>query len=787
MRRGALGTVLVLGLVAVLWLWSSAPRESTVAAGVPDAPLESSAPGAVSRAPGGPVREPATRPLAPVGPPRSVEEPVASASPALRVRFVDRDANPVAQVELRDAARPLSSVAADRGGVATFVLRDARAPLDLVARSPGFATAHRWLPTVPIEETWLEDWALMPAGAVAGRVLDEDDVPLGGVRIGVAEEGVPRPGPSAEWEGTISAADGAFELAALPAGPRRLVARIEGREPGLSEVLEVPRAGRLDGVEIRMPPAGSGTAVSGVVLDPSGEPVAGARVEAAAGNSTYAVLTDAAGAFRFDPGRRVRCRLVATDPRSRHGEAVLADVPAGRGGIELRLAEVATLTLVVRGEGAPVVDFWALALDGDDQVLATVYPEERPDGRASFARPTSRFRVEVRANGWRPGILGPFEPGDSNATIECTLEPASGVGGRVLRGDVALGGATVTLHPARTTEATTNGFPVRSDWNPWNRTRSAADGTFALSVEEPGDYYVRAEAEGLAPAEVGPLALDPDVEHEADLVLGPGGALAVRVRSSEGRGVAGTLVALSRGDGGARTWRCDGNGELHVDTLTPGPWQVELAGSEIDPRFGATQLGTGPVRAIPANCTVREGTTTRVDLWLEDRGSKSCRLNGRFTLDGEPASGFRASLLHGSTAQAPVPFTEDGVFRLVADEPGPCGLMLVPDTLDPLRVLLVRDTVELFEGDAHWSVELETGVLDAASPASASFDEDLQLYLRWSSGTLEVFVPLQPDADGRLHHERVPLGPARLVQIRADQLLEAQTPIDLGALEATPR
>ena len=80
----------------------------------------------------------------------------------------------------------------------------------------------------------------------------------------------------------------------------------------------------------------------------------------------------------------------------------------------------------------------------------------------------------------------------------------------------------------------------------------------------------------------------------------------MQVRSRKGTEVAGTLVAVSRGDGGARTERSDERGVAVFRPLTPGPWQVALSEKEIDQFLSEVELTKFTERTITDPVKLRE-------------------------------------------------------------------------------------------------------------------------------------------------------------------------------------
>jgi hypothetical protein len=346
-------------------------------------------------------------------------------------------------------------------------------------------------------------------------------------------------------------------------------------------------------------------------------------------------------------------------------------------------------------------------------------------------------------------------------------------------------GATVGLYQAVTKNDTHNGFPLRTKPRPAIETESQEHGAFALSVEEDGFYYLRAQAEGHALAELGPLRLSPASQSEQHIELGPGGTLEVRVRSAGGESVAGKLVAFSRGDGRARTERADEHGIVVLPRLTPGGWLVVLSDEEIDPRYGATLFGSKPAGEIPTNCRVFAGETTRIDLWLDEEREGECVLTGRLVIDGKPAEGWLAGIGEEGAGEGEArTFVEPGLFRISVDEPGSYRLNLRTDTADASAMLVILDPVELHQGASFWSLELRTGTL-AGSLGTAGSEDELVFY-RWERGRLQCLAPLVPGEDGRFRSTLAPAGRGALVRFDPSRPLEEQTPVVLRelALEA---
>ncbi len=449
--------------------------------------------------------------------------------------------------------------------------------------------------------------------------------------------------------------------------------------------------------------------------------------------------------------------------------AVEALLPLASASIELQ---------VLSRAGTPIERYavGTIAVKGAE-VLAFQPESPRPAGRSTLAVPAQDFQVEVRASGWRPARLGPFAFASPPPRLEFRLDPAGGVSGTVETKGRPLAGARVGLYEVAATRETYNGFPLRTRREPVLESECGKNGSFSLAVECDGTYVLRAEAEGYAPAEAGPGRAPADRQHEEHIELGLGGQLEARVRSASGASVAGRLVAITRGDGLACTQRSEADGRTLFSGLSPGRWQVELSEQEIDPSLGSESSGTEPAGPIPSNCSVFEGEVTRVDLGVELDGA--CQLSGRLAIDAQPATAWLAGLdPEGAAMGAPRTLLEPGLFRLSVDEPGRYRLSLHTGGADPGAMHVIRETLDLPEGEQFWSLEFETAGLEGALANSGS----TLVFHRWQRGALECFTPLVPGADGRFR-VRVPAGRGTLVRLEPDRPMEEQTPVVLREVE----
>ncbi|HJO27752.1 MAG TPA: carboxypeptidase regulatory-like domain-containing protein [Planctomycetota bacterium] len=142
-----------------------------------------------------------------------------------------------------------------------------------------------------------------PTG-VAGRVVDDLGAPLTSFSVGATLRGSSRRawGAGSSVDGSFESEDGNFLLEGLSAGAWALEASAQGYSRQAAEVqITAPYSGPP--LELVLPRAAT---VSGLVLDPLGAPVEGARVSArrssssGSGRSARSSNTEADGSFRVD-------------------------------------------------------------------------------------------------------------------------------------------------------------------------------------------------------------------------------------------------------------------------------------------------------------------------------------------------------------------------------------------------------------------------------------------------------------------------------------------------------
>jgi hypothetical protein len=618
---------------------------------------------------------------------------------------------------------------------------------------------------------------------VSGRILDERGIGLTDCRVtlGSLDDSYPRLeaarlGPAHD-DVPIATSDagGHFRLLGAPSGMVRLWGHAPGRLASYSPPLEVRAGQESTGVELVLASVAPENRLRGIVLDPSGEPVPGARLEfrhALDGGSTVQSgeeQADAGGRFEFLLPEDARTSLTAIDPKERFGPATLADLSNGERELVLALREVRRVDLVVESRGAAWLGPYTLELlsaDGETR-LGGLQRAEHPDGRSAFVLPDESFRLRVLAPGHRVSELGPLDPARVGATLGCALEPVLGLQGIVYSGGAPAVGVRVKLQEAVApdTELEANGYRLRVWPEVLDEARSDAEGRFQLTPRAAGSYYVRAEPATGAPAELGPLKVDERLGGAPlELHLGAGGAIEGRVRLVGGADPEGLIVGITRGDGGERTQRVASDGRFRFEALVPGPWRVELRTEEVfgPPRgFSSTQSPGVEPFDLAENCTVYEGETTFVD--VSDAEPESLAFEGRLTVDERPGVGWTACLGPAGRldfeGQGWTALDSDGHFTLRVRGPGEYRLMLRQQGGELQEQFLFEDVL-VRGGDAPWERELHTGRLLLAGLEGWS-GEGVPRAVHYWRGPGQLFSLAVPVGDGTRAID-VPAGPAEL-------------------------
>jgi len=709
-------------------------------------------------------------------------------------------------VVVHDGARHETRSASGGFVQCSFALAEPSALVRVELHALGFASQLREVVCEAGGTTHLGRIELAPGGAVSGRLVDERGLAIvgGRVTLGALDEPYQRLEAGrleAAPDGIpacASEADGRFRLLGVPAGMVRLWAHADGRKAAYSPPFEVREGQESLGVELVLEPIAPANLLCGIVLDPAGAPVPGAKIEyrhVFGGGSTVQSGTrnaDGEGRFEFRLPADTRSWLRGTDPAGRFAAGSLADVANSERELVLQLAEAREVELLVRGRSRTPLETFAVDLRGVDDAadmdeLTEAFGAERAEelvarnsprlgglaraqhdgGRAEVALPDQPFFLRVLAPGHRVFQLGPLEPARVGATLECTLEPVPGLAGVVLRDGAPVAGARVALFTEVEADmkVEVDGYRVRIHPDEHDQALTGADGSFLLTARAPGSYFVRAEPPTGAPAEIGPLVVDATLGGPPlELHLGEGGAIEGRVRLAGGADPEGRIVGITRGDGGQRTRRVGSDGRFRFAALLPGPWRVELREEEVfgpPMQISSTQgPGVRPFE-LGENCTVYEGETTFVD--VSDAALESVSFEGHLLVDERPAVGWMVKL--GPVGRLEIEdggwsaLDGDGRFALRAPGPGDYRLTLRLPGGEFQEQYLFDDVV--VRGDTtSWEHALHTGKLRLRGVADWS-GEGAPPAVHFWRGPGQLFALTVPVGDGARAID-VPAGPAEL-------------------------
>ncbi len=347
-------------------------------------------------------------------------------------------------------------------------------PVDETPDRSGFRDAHfSWAMAAPV--------GLIPAGELGVMPGIIPPIPRGRVAGGGSLTGL------ASAEPWVSGGDGRFRAGPVPPGRLRALVRHPGYVEGVSDAVTLAPGGEG---RVKVVLRAGGT-LDGRVVDVSGRPVVGARVEIAAvhGSVVRSALTADDGTFGFAavPGE---VSVSVSRPDALDEVALKKLVALGEGErkeVDLTLPEARDPMKVHvtddRGYPLDAVQVTALSLSTDSPLRVTRFT--RADGEATLPDAAGlALRLEVSLNGYAPSIQT-LERSGAEVTVKLLK-------GAQLEGEVTerggrdwLGGAEISL---------TVGGLVR-------RARTGPDGRFLLRDLPAGPARLLVSAKGYARVE----------------------------------------------------------------------------------------------------------------------------------------------------------------------------------------------------------------------------------------------------------------------------------------------
>ncbi len=438
---------------------------------------------------------------------------------------------------------------------------------------------------------------LRPSSRLAGRVEDEDGLPVAGARVLLIGAGPPpgtvgirRPGEDNSSEVT-SEADGSFEFSGVIPGTVKVGALATDLQPADPQVVEVPAGVKVDDVVLVLE---RGALLAGVVTDREGEPIGGARLTV----GPLLVHSDDDGSYRLGGLSTGLQSLEVRHPQYNRLQQEVEIEP-----------EDNRLDLVLRG-GVPVrgkvVDDAGEAIAG-----AVVELQQRArrdnhdyktlsDGDGAFqiaAVAGGSYRVAARRDGYASTELAGFEVEDQPIEdLELVLRPGTEIVGSIV-------GLEFEELSAVEVEAERDGRTILAGVVDYQ-------GRYRVADLAPGDWRVRAWLRGGSREAETRVAVEPGVERlERDLEFGGGLTLVGQVIYGD-EPLPQTWVAVRGLDADVeRSVTTDWQGRFRVLDLESGRYRLSLSNARemlvhnedfelIEDRELVVELATASLRGV---------------------------------------------------------------------------------------------------------------------------------------------------------------------------------------------
>ncbi|MGE3166752.1 MAG: sigma-70 family RNA polymerase sigma factor [Planctomycetota bacterium] len=499
---------------------------------------------------------------------------------------------------------------------------------------------------------------LSRGAVISGRVVDADSNPVAGTRVSLRSSTEDRQFEaifvelgdiqvSSEIPGSITTdADGNFRIAGVEAGDYRLSARANGFASYRGETLSVEGDTVIGGVTIVLE---RGLAITGTVVDPTGNPVPGASVAATTsqplgGRTETTTLAD--GTFELTGLSEPTYNLTAKSPA--FGSVSIRGVASGQSAVTLEFRARASLTgtVVSATTQQPVEEFEVLLrpvhteiADFDiNAILAQsmVMPQRFKDPGGVFHRTglePGAYTLVVRAQSHAPSQQEIVLAEGVHSMVEILIEQGGVISGRVVDPDgKPIRGATVRV--AREDAPPSGGARIAVsmsfgdggsetstsfDMGQGERVKTDTDGRFTYEGLAPGKtQLVIAHAQFIsATTEV--VEVLRDGKHDLQTVeLRRGGTIRGTVYDADGRptwrvGILFFAVDEQGQRGEPRFTRPKADGSFSQSGLEDGLYQLELNPWEESGSTSVRMNAEQPTLEV----RVREGQTVERDLHLQ--------------------------------------------------------------------------------------------------------------------------------------------------------------------------
>jgi|GEM_PF-2583757 len=504
--------------------------------------------------------------------------------PGVRVSVAFGDAlQKTATAGMKDALRELAEVS-DSNGEVRFLLMPGEYELIAKRQQAGESAVLAMVPgTVELQ--------LATVPAIEGVVLDPARKPVANASVRAMRSDMKN-----HTLGTTAAADGTFRLEVHNPGTfELLVSAAEGGEVKKS-IVEVGTTGAKVEVQVS-----SVAGVRGVLLDPAGKPVAGAKIEGIASHSPLLAYLRANSKTQVDPAQ-----LLPGAKAMRH----YVQATTGADG-SFVLPTAADTLLFVQGADATAEPVMATT---KERVVMTLAPRSKVQGRVVDMQGQAVTRFTVNGEVFR-GADGRFEKvlparGAFELKISADLAPTEVLTIEVPASVQVIDLGTVKLRQGFVIAGQIRGLDGKQPEQAFVRLKSeglelstsvASDGRFAFKGVAEGFAKLSASANSCEPVTMPVKAGDRGVV----VMLGKAGALLVKV-NRRGYPVADAQLQVQREGEMSRREATGSAGDLKLDRLAPGEWTVVLLSSP----FNAEP-------APPRKVTVLPGKTATIELQIK--------------------------------------------------------------------------------------------------------------------------------------------------------------------------
>lgn len=446
------------------------------------------------------------------------------------------------------------------------------------------------------ETVELPDLEFVVGCSIVGTVQDEHGKGLNDARVTIHDlvRGFPAAAHQDRVPTAVIATDerGVFHAERLAPGVYEIVVAAPKYETAITSNVDLSAPRSEKRISITLHP---GHSIAGRVLDTSGAPIEGARVQATQvtkdGRRFGSALTRADGRFRID-GLGTGEYRVAVE-KAGYSTAQRNRVAADSMAVQFRLAQNAGITGFVFGSDGttPATSFGIMLHElgkGDhaNRVLGGMRSFSARDGSFTIDDvPPGRYRMKVFANGYGPTWSEPIQVERIFVHgIKVVLEVGATLRGTVVDVDGRPAADATVLLLENTYRRNPAAALLYGSYTHYASAKTAADGTFAMDGLEPKRYQIEVQA----PQRMTLSKLDVDVaKGENDvgaLVLSVGGGVkgyVVNERGAPGNGA--RVTARNVKTQVAYDTTCNVDGAFEFTNLSPGDWILVPSPPATDP------------------------------------------------------------------------------------------------------------------------------------------------------------------------------------------------------------